>query len=90
MESESVISEAVLNRALRQDVLYMLMFLPHTHTHTYTHTLKALLRFLIKHYCPLLPYWKTYPAVTMTTEERGHERGHLMLVLIYLSFRFRV
>lgn len=34
MESQSVISEAVLNRALRQDVLYMLMTLPHIHTHT--------------------------------------------------------
>lgn len=33
VESESVISEAVLNRALRKDVLYMLMTLPHTHTH---------------------------------------------------------
>lgn len=30
VESESIISEAVLNRALRQDVLYMLM------THTYS------------------------------------------------------
>lgn len=36
VKSESVISEAVLNRALRQDVLYMLMFLPHTRTHTHT------------------------------------------------------
>lgn len=30
VESESVISEAVLNPALRQDVLYMLMTLTHT------------------------------------------------------------
>lgn len=34
MQSESVISEAVLNRALRQDVLYMLMTLPHIDTLT--------------------------------------------------------
>jgi len=34
VESESVISEAVLNRALRQDVLYMLMTLTHAHTQT--------------------------------------------------------
>lgn len=36
VRSESVISEAVLNGALRQDVLYMLMFLTNTHTHTQT------------------------------------------------------
>lgn len=63
VESESVISEAVLNWALRQDVLYMLMTLPHAHTqtrirtHTHTHLERALLRFLTKCYCPLLSWW---------------------------------
>lgn len=53
VKSESVISEAVLNRALSKDVLYMLMTLPHTHRHTPL-VEQALLLFLTHHYCPLL------------------------------------
>lgn len=75
MESESVISEAVLNRAVRQDVLYMLMFLPHTHTLSLKAGPASFSDNALLPPAVMLGYipWDIYPVVTMTTVERKGE-----------------